>query len=362
MTVEFAKHPCAVQQRRTPGRKIFHGLSGSPLAEVIPFPEQPQQSQPEPAPKRGRPRKHTDNASKQKTYRERRSSIAIIGERVAKQPRVSSNNTLMIPIHEKWFMPGADHGKGQYITGGYDSKKIEQVQAAIDRDLNGRRVRPKGHAPYADEPEDANSGEKGKGAEKIENGYTFSHKIRFPKNDKLTDYEKEKILIDFARENTEEEPCPESEDVAEKYRDQYHTTRCLLCNATLGVSFWPLSCDGFTLPHFMSNHLRPVQKTWKTCAPKVAPKRCSGDHVGAAQRLRDTGAVGNYYCKKCKRLILGVEFRIEPPMYVNQNTRNELTSKINASPIRGKGMSYPPASQPGTNSAKSTTMSLKEVA
>ena len=66
------KSPSAINQRRAPAKRAFHGLSGSPLAEVIPFPEPEQQ--PAPAPKRGRPRKHPDNASKQKAHRERKAS------------------------------------------------------------------------------------------------------------------------------------------------------------------------------------------------------------------------------------------------------------------------------------------------
>jgi hypothetical protein len=326
----------------------------SPLAEIIPFPE-PQQPHPESAPNRGRPRKHKDNAAKQKAHRERRDSGAIAGERVAKKPKVSTDNTLMVPIHEKWFIPGAAHGKGLMITGEYNSRKIKQVTAAHDRDENGRRVRPEGYGVDSDSDE-------------IISDWTLSRKIWFPKIDKLDDAEKWRILVDLVRENTEEEPCQDLENVAKQYWKDYHTVRCLLCNQTLGTALWILAGDGFTIPHFMSKHLRLVQKTLKACAPKPAPKPCSEDHVGTAKRLGEVNTVGRVYCKRCRKLIFDSTdprspyFRNKSSEGTKSSEVNHLSEKMKLSPIRGETTSPSASQQEPQGIANTQDIQNKEVA
>ncbi len=335
------------QQRRAPTKRAFHGLSGSPLAEIIPFPEPQQPQQPAPAPKRGRPRKHKDNAARQKAHRERRDS-GVAGERAAKQLQVSTDNTLMIPIREMWFIPGADHGKGLMITGGYDPKKVNRVRAAADRAEKGRRVHPKG---YGSDEDGSRRGEK------QDNENTFTCKIRFPKNDALTDYEKQEILIDLSRENTTEETCEELAGIDKKDLDKFHVVRCDLCAAIIGVSYWGPSWEHFRAEHFMKEHPKFVWKTWRDATPKppLKPVKCSRvcreDHIGAAERLGEEGARARINCRKCRKLIYDPT---DPrsPYFRNTQTKNnkpneikELTSKINSNPFIGEIHTSPSASQ-----------------
>jgi hypothetical protein len=350
-------------QPRRPPKRAFSGLAGrespadaaesaeavaadetsKPLAEIIPFPEA-QQPQPASAPKRGRPRKHADNASKQKKYRERRNSIAIIGERVANQTQVSTDNTLTM----KWFIPGAGHGKGLMITGGYDKKKINEVRAAADRAEKGRRVHPKGYG--SDEDGDRRG-------EKQESENTFTCKIRFPKNDALTDYEKQEILDDLARVNTSEEPCEELAGVDKKDLDKYRVVRCDLCAAIIGVSYWGPSWEHFRAEHFMKEHPKFVWKTWRDATPKPPLKptkrsqACREDHIGAAKRLGEERTLDRVHCRKCRKLIYDPTnprspyFRNTQIKNNNPNEIKDLTSKVNSNPIRGEIHTSPSASQ-----------------
>jgi hypothetical protein len=335
-----------------PTKRAFRGLVGSPLAEIIPFPESKSQAAPAsaPAPKRGRPPKHMDAAAKQKAYRERKNSPFVI----EKPP--STDNQLMIPILERGFIPDADHGRGLLVTGGYSPAKIAAICAAADRDENGRRVHPKGYGANADE--EMTSLEK---KNVLQTDRSFTRKIHFPKIDKLDDAEKRQILLDLARENTEDEPAQDLEDVAAQYRKDYRTVRCLLCDQILGTSLWPLATDGFTLLHFLSTHPRLVRKAWKANAPKRAPKRCTVDHVGTAKRLHEHGDEGAFYCKSCRKLVFDSKyFRNEPPMYVKRNTINELTQTIDLNPMYGE-VETPPSTSPSGPGSPIKTESFKEV-
>jgi hypothetical protein len=49
------------------------------------------------------------------------------------------------------FMRDAPEGMGLIVTGGYDSSQLARVKAAHDRDLHGRRVKPKGNGPDSDD-------------------------------------------------------------------------------------------------------------------------------------------------------------------------------------------------------------------
>jgi len=116
--------------------------------------------------RRGRPPKGDDkiaNKTKQRNYRQRKKlkeSVAAVmkrlrGSETATCPfrRLQMNILLLSAIEIENYLSelaGNHDAKGRLhgeSSGGYDWNKIAQVMAAIQRDSNGRRVRPRGFGP-----------------------------------------------------------------------------------------------------------------------------------------------------------------------------------------------------------------------
>jgi len=162
------------------------------------------------------------------------------------------------------LMADAPHGMGLLITGGYGNEKIGQVAAAHDRDEGGRRVRPKGYGKNADSHDDMTTLER---RDLVETDWAFARRIRFPKKDALTDYEKEEILKDLIRENTE--GAPESTDGWDEnsvVRIEPSTVRCLLCGEPIVTRTWTWQT---AQQHFLSRHKALVRRAWKASAPAI---------------------------------------------------------------------------------------------
>lgn len=95
-----------------------------------------------PAPRRGRPRKHASNSSRQKAYRER------LKERNPAAPTRSTSlkdwNLYLaahgLSVNQGLYLEGAPQGCGRLTSGGYDSEHIGYVIAAHDEAESGRRV------------------------------------------------------------------------------------------------------------------------------------------------------------------------------------------------------------------------------
>jgi hypothetical protein len=369
-----------IQQRRPAARRLHRGIAGSPLARIIPFPT-PEPQQPAldsaPAPKRGRgrPRKHADNAAKQKAHREQRATDALTKTLVGPTTPLGTDG--------RWFIKGAPHGMGEYVTGGYDSAKCGEVRAARDRDKRGRRVRPKGAGPISDDTTEIWSNKNEQQFQKSEERFQFANKFRFPKTNKLDEYEKEQILKRFICDNVDMETCKEFceelEDVAERYWPDYYTIHCALCDARLGVGFWPVESYGFVTNHFDTRHKRALWKAWRDAAPKGPPKtakgakgravrKCLEDHEQFAKFLATLGDLGvsGVRCEKCRRIIYPMT-DARSPYFRNASSNDgklstiiELEPKVNSNPIRGEISTSSSGSQPGSISPPKTTESCEE--
>lgn len=291
-----AKSSSAIQQRRTPPKRAFRGLSGSPLAEVIAFPESRQPHQPAAVAKRGRPRKHADNAAKQKAHRARKASEKS-SKSVVPVKAITGHDGAM-------FMTGAPHGVGKLVTGGYGSDKIAQVSAAHDRDESGRRVHAEGYGKNADSHDDMTPLEK---RDSLEEEETFSRKIRFPKKNALTDYEKDELLKDLIRENTEGAPeMSDGWDENSVVHIKPSTLRCLLCGEPIVARTWTWQA---AQQHFMARHRSIVRAAWRAASPKARP-------VAARSNSLD--------------------FRNTPSSKPKSKQSNVLPSKIDLSPMGGR--------------------------
>jgi hypothetical protein len=382
--------PSTSPKRRPPTKRLHHGIAGSPLARIIPFPE-PETPPPPAAPKkrgRGRPRKHADNATKQKTYRGRRDSGEIAAERMEAKygtngERLPAALTETVSSGDAgWFIKGAPHGVGRYVTGGYDSAQCDRTRAANDRSEHGGRAKPKGAGPYSDEEKEMwGADQKRHGT--YEDEEKFTKKIHFPKTNKLDEYEKEQIFKGFIRDSVLAEPCKEFceelENVGERYWADYSTFHCSLCGERLGVSWLPVETVDFVVEHFQDNHKRARWKAIRESAPSGPPKtakgakgrpvrKCLEDHAQAAKFLAELGelGVGGAPCKKCRRIIYSAAdarspyFRNTPPNDPKPNNVIELTSKMNSNPMGGEVHTSSSGSQPGADAAPKTDQSCEE--
>jgi hypothetical protein len=174
----------SVPHRKLPAKRAFTGLAGSPLASVEPTPE--------PKTKRGRPRKHQNDASKQSAYRKTHN------ERIAKAEAAKAQDDAInavlksseFSMNRGMYMTDAPQGCGLIVyVGSRRKSELIEGKKQTEEEQGGKRIQPRGNAPD-DAEEDHDTGKEKKGDEKE---HTFAPK-HFPKNWKLTPREREMIM------------------------------------------------------------------------------------------------------------------------------------------------------------------------
>ena len=197
------------------------------------------------------------------------------------------------------FMRNAPSGKGQLVTGGYDSTKVEQVLAAHElaernRELNGPKGGPTGHAPQFED--DAG------GRELVSQ---FMRKLRFgKKSSKLSESEIEKVIEKIVVEHFDNEGTKEWSDHPHKWGD---TFRCKLAKRHKPCGF--LAANWYeAVKHLVEDHHKIVRKRVKEATPrhwsKPKPKCTDQDHAETIERLRVRGEkVDDLHCGRCGHLL-----------------------------------------------------------
>jgi hypothetical protein len=213
--------------------RLFQGIAGSPLSVITDATSIPVQK-----PKRGRPRRHADNADRQASYRNRK-MMAKLRHVMKGDENADSRGK---------YMTEAPHGKGLLITGGYDLQKIEQVNAARelaeDEKRNGRRVQRAGYGPDSTEhtlPEEKDS------------TFQFKRKFRIPKNWNLDDRGKEELIRDMVMQHIE--PALENPD----------WWQCMECPVTFNFPSQAVN-------HFTECHHKMLQKEIRDSQPRKTRK------------------------------------------------------------------------------------------
>lgn len=197
------------------------------------------------------------------------------------------------------FIRNAPSGKGQLVTGGYDSAKVEQVLAAHElaernQELNGPRGGATGHAPhFEDDPG---------GRELVGQ---FMRKVRFGKKSlKLSESEVEQIIEKIVVEHFDNEGTKEWSDHPHKWGDSF---RCQLEKRRKRCGF--LAANWYeAVKHLIEDHHKIVQKRVKQATPRhlsnPKPKCTELEHTEILERMRARGErVDDLHCGRCKHLL-----------------------------------------------------------
>ncbi|SRR5258708_6367872 len=203
-------------QRKPLARRAFSGLAGSPLAVAVEV--KPEPTQPAPR-KRGRPRKHADNARKQAAHRVKKS----IAETV-------------VQTEESAVSKGKLHGESSY-----DDDGLAKIEAKLTRlELYGGKRAPQASGPDKMKPGLDDTGE------------LRMKRLRFPKTWGLSDQEKAEAIEKLARRvifRGEESQTIDGEQ-------QHGTLRCRVHGCGFVCDFWSQA-----IAHLDREYQRGVNET-----------------------------------------------------------------------------------------------------
>jgi len=254
--------------KKLPVRRLFTGVAGSPLAQVVsePRPEPPAMGQ------RGRPRKYEDDTARQRACRSRKADTLSSD---AKEQRWRA----LFREHSDY--KGRLHGEisGGFATAGEDGGKLSLIDAAITTEglIGGKRVHPSGFGYESFERL------RGKSSE---TAHAFQQRHAFPKTWKLTDQEQDWIVERLARQI---------------FKDQDDSFICELCGVEI---MWFRD----TIRHMLTGHSADVKKRILEDSPHpvAGPKRskCSLTmHKYWHDKLAAAGETAPVECKHCRKMI-----------------------------------------------------------
>lgn len=227
--------------------RLFNGLAGSALVSINDAAPASASS--------GRPRIHTTAAAKQKAFREREAQKKQDEQSKAEVQAIADGKKL--PMSAGRFIANAPQGKGKIVSGGYGSKKMEQIESALVR-KHLFPTKDVGHGLHDHESStDANERED-----------TFTSKIRFPKRWEMTDSEKEEIVSQFVAANSvsQDRSTGEFDPVTKTFPFIPETHTCSLCKKDNRFDF-----RGELVRHFEETHGRELRKEIRWRQPRCNP-------------------------------------------------------------------------------------------
>jgi hypothetical protein len=234
---------------KKPGKRLFTGLAGSPLAHV-------ETSAPKTA-AAIRAAKWRDKEKKHPLFNQQEAKRKK-AERAELKRRTLINETVNGNPNPPFVMRDAPHGKGLLVTGEYDSAKLETVDSA-NRMNCARRVKPAGTGPE---------------------GETFRGTAELA-GPKVTRTKEVRAMRTFIRSVTKVSP----------------SMWCQLCNQQIAAE---LDFDaGFN--HLRTHHLVEFQQMLAQINKTLTVNRCTNDHAGMA--ARHGHGPDRLYCGKCRKLL-----------------------------------------------------------
>jgi hypothetical protein len=282
-------------QKKSP--RAFKGLAGSPLAQVQPAEESLVVATPilrdgdgQQKRGRGRPRKHENDAEKQKAYR------------VRLQPKIQQekkDTAILKALKDHRDRLGEFQGEQ---SGGNGADKIAGLGDLWDGEgtrMAPFRLHPLHHGPEADTCDVGG----------FEREDQFQNGCKFPLDWKLSEFEKDRILQDFAQQSFtgEEERCLGFDDSGEPIIAA-GTLLCNLCSARKPQKTKMYDTMIEAIQHLETKHERDVKREWRRLAPRKTkrpkkPKCSSSDHLRQIETLTRQKVTGKVFCSACEEMI-----------------------------------------------------------
>jgi hypothetical protein len=233
--------------------------------DVVPVPQVPQEI----IGKVGRPKKHADDAARQRACRARKASKAAIKAEEQRWSDICRQHN-----DQRGRLPGE-------FSGGYDPCKIGEMRSASDERESGRRVKARGASLHSHE-------EVPWKLQAPETDNTFILRKRFDLNWSLDDRQKEIILKDLAeiafaaeKRNPDTTFDPKVQDV-----EIQNVLTCRSCG--LSVNIWMQAAS-----HLEQHHGRIVRQRFKQLTPRSVA--CTEDSHAVAR------VYGRRFCKHCHK-------------------------------------------------------------